>query len=101
MLSSLPVQVEVGKGKLAEAVVVRVVFGGVVDLAVVDLAVVLVVGLGVVLVVVLGVVLGVVLAVVLAVVLGVLEVLVVAGYVHCEHEARTVWLLGEQTSNGT
>lgn len=35
------------------------------------------------------------------VVLGVVEVLVVAGYVHCEHEARTVWLLGEQTSNGT
>ena len=35
------------------------------------------------------------------VVLAVLEALVVAGYVHCEHEARTVWLLGEQTSNGT
>ena len=62
MLSNLPVQVEVGKGKLGEAVVVSVVFGGVVDLAVV-----LVVGLGVVLIVV------------LAVVLGVLEVLVVAG----------------------
>ena len=89
MLSNLPVQVEVGKGKLAEAVFVRVVFGGAVDFAVVDLAVVLVVDLGVVLVVV------------LAVVFGMLEVLVVAGYVHCEHEARTVWLLGEQTSKGT
>ena len=89
MLSNLPVQVEVGKGKPVEAVVVRVVFGGVVDLAVVDLAVVLVVDLGVVL------------PVVLPVVFGVLEVLVVAGYVHCEHEARTVRLLGEQTSNGT
>ena len=93
MLSNLPVHVEVGKGKLAEAVFVRVVFGAVVDLAVVDFAVVLVVDL--------TVVLGVVLGVVLPVVLGVLEVLVVAGYVHCEHEARTVRLLGEQTSNGT
>ena len=94
MLSNLPVHVEVGKGKLAEAVVFRVVFGAVVDLAVVDLAVVLAVDLAVVLVVVL--------AVVLAVVLGAEdEVFLVAGYVHCEHEARTVWLLGEQTSNGT
>ena len=91
MLSNLPVHVEVGKGKPVEAVVVSVVFGGVVDLAVV-----LVVDFGVVLVVVLGVVLG-----AEVVVLGVLEVLVVAGYVHCEHEASTVRLLGEQTSNGT
>ena len=75
MLSNLPVQVEVGKGKLAEAVVVRVVFGAVVDLAVVLGAEV--------------------------VVLGGVGVLVVAGYVHCEHKARTVRLLGEQTSNGT
>ena len=50
----------------------------------------------VVLIVGLGVVLG-----AEVVVLGVLEVLVVAVYVHCEHEARTVWLVGEQTSNGT
>ena len=51
MLSNLPVQVEVGKGKPVEVAFVRVVFG-----SVVDLAVVLVVDLGVVLVVVLGVV---------------------------------------------
>ena len=57
------------------------------------------------LLVLVSVVLVVVLVVGLGVVLGaevvVPEVLVVAGYVHCEHEARTVWLLGEQTSNGT
>ena len=34
-----------------------------------------------------------------AVVLG--SVAVVAGYEHCEHEASTVRLLGEQTSKGT
>ena len=75
--------VDVGKGKVDGPDVV--VGGGFVVL----LSVVFVVAVVVFGVVVLGVV-----------VLGVLTV-VVAGYLHCEHEASTVRLLGEQTSKGT
>lgn len=78
MLNKRPVHVDVGKGKLAGAVVVMlvsVVFGGAVVLAVVLGAEV--------------------------VVLGGVGVFVLAAYVHWEHWARTVRLLGEQTSKGT